>query len=397
MSEVITTGADTRISELSGEFSRIRGAVAYWCFPHQRLSGAFLRGISEPGGYLCCDFHLPTSISVLAALKQAGANVYLHLYALVGRTEVPDSKGVPDNLMHSKVLVFESEGKDECAIWIGSHNGTARALLGLNFECASVIRCSRSSQTYASVIRHLEDIRARSTAFDLRDVDYYRSLQQQPEGIVACIEVYTESGAIPADGEEISLFGVNGEDYTHLRNVDRDGVLSVTDRRTGVEQLFSVQITQSGRLDPKRPMALALSARRIAFHESALPELRLSGPVPPDVYRKAVFFVTLRVASLLADKVAVELPPRDQWVTVPLSSFMSAEPQKAPTATRGRDWPSGRAVTVQRARSRSDADAPVFQRELEVSMKALPLQERAALPRFSMVRKRLLRSKSELE
>jgi hypothetical protein len=69
MIEVVTADAEARISELSDEFTRIKGAVAYWCFPPNRFSSAFVRGIAAPGGYLCCDYHLPTSITVLAAVN----------------------------------------------------------------------------------------------------------------------------------------------------------------------------------------------------------------------------------------------------------------------------------------------------------------------------------------
>ncbi len=395
MIEVVTTGADVRISDLAREFSVIKAAVAYWCFPQERLSPEFVRGICAYGGYLCCDYHLPTSITVLTRLKSVGANVYLYLYNLVGRTEVPDSKGVPDHLMHSKILIFEHGSQDECAIWIGSHNGTARALMGINFECALVVRCSKQSDLYRGVLCHLDAIRARCTEFDLRDVEYYRSLQQQPDGLVTCIEVYTEAGLQPAPGEELSLFGTNSEDFTPLRSVDRDGVLSVTDRSSGVEHLFTVQITQSGRLNPENPRAVALSRRRYAFHENSLPELKPEGAIPRQVYLRSKFFVTLRVETVLTDKVAVELPPREQWVNVPLASYL----RDATTDSQERvgvlnlDLPSGRSVSIQRAVSRSDPALPiVLQREFDRAMLALPLEERAALPRQSIVRKRLLRA-----
>jgi hypothetical protein len=47
--------------------------------------------------------------------------------------------------MHAEVLVFDY-GRREIKIWVGSHNGTRRALIGLNFEFATAITCERGSK-----------------------------------------------------------------------------------------------------------------------------------------------------------------------------------------------------------------------------------------------------------
>jgi hypothetical protein len=69
----------------------------------------------------------------LLGLKSELANVYLHLYQLVSKNNVPDAKGMPDNLMHSKVNVFD-DGSNTVQLWEGSHNATTRAMMGNNLE-----------------------------------------------------------------------------------------------------------------------------------------------------------------------------------------------------------------------------------------------------------------------
>jgi phosphatidylserine/phosphatidylglycerophosphate/cardiolipin synthase-like enzyme len=72
------------------------------------------------------------------------ANVYLHLYQLVGKNDVPDAKGMPDSLMHSKVYVFD-DGSNTVQLWVGSHNATSRAMLGINVECAVLTSLEKAS------------------------------------------------------------------------------------------------------------------------------------------------------------------------------------------------------------------------------------------------------------
>jgi len=147
MIEFIASNAYRRLNELSVGSVKINAAVCYWTMPPGELAPAFIAALRHKDSSLVVDMHSPTSIDSLAKLNLAGVHVFLYLFQIVGKTEVADSKGIPDHLMHAKIFVFDY-GTPEIKIWVGSHNGTRRALLGLNFEFATVISCERNSDLH---------------------------------------------------------------------------------------------------------------------------------------------------------------------------------------------------------------------------------------------------------
>lgn len=324
MFEIITENALEKLNELCVKSTLIKGAVAYWTFAQKDLHPLFSKGLAAPGGFLCCDVHSPTSIGTLAKLHDSGAQVYLHLFQLVGKTETSDSKGIPDHLMHSKVFVFE-DGSDECVIWIGSHNGTARALLGINFECAVVFRVSKSSQIYRDVHDHLEEIRLSSTCFDPADIEHYRLLQGMSNAD-AFIEVVDNYDPALKPGTEISIFGADPADHRDLKNVGKKIYLAVTYSVTGKETLYAASITQSGELKGNE---VAFSARRFAYRSSrALPELEAKKTVPKIVYDGSKFFVTVKVGEPLDGVQAIEAPPLTLWDDLTIQQYLGSRKKR---------------------------------------------------------------------
>lgn len=66
----------------------------------------------DGAGYLWCDIHNPTSIDSLVSRKTAGVDVRLHLVSNTGKSDVEDSTGMPNHLLHSKVIIFDYAGRD---------------------------------------------------------------------------------------------------------------------------------------------------------------------------------------------------------------------------------------------------------------------------------------------
>ena len=233
MIEIITKNAFQRFHQLCDESICIKAAVAYWTLPKSILPVSFIKSIGHPEGFLCTDIHSPTSINCLSELRSENSNIYLHLFQLIGRTEVNDSKGIPDNLMHSKVYIFENE-TELVKIWIGSHNATLRAMTGINFECSSLITTDKNNLIYKNTLKHLFDIKQSSLIFDLNLISYYKSLQGglATDGF---IEVEDTSGDELQPKEQISIFGSLQEDYQQLKKVGKRLYLAVSNTRKNQE------------------------------------------------------------------------------------------------------------------------------------------------------------------
>jgi PLD-like domain len=315
--EIITGDALTRLNQLSRNARSIQAAVAYWTLPMDSLDPAFVRAIAHPDGFLCCDIHGPSSIDCLSSLRSALGNVYLHLYQLVGKNDVPDAKGMPDNLMHSKVYVFD-DGSNTVQLWVGSHNATSRAMLGINFECAVLTTVDKSSDAYRQVMQHLLTIRNSSTVFDLNHVGRYRTLQGG-WGADGFIEAIDNTHTSVPKGTEIGIFGNIPDDHQQLKKVGKRLYLALTHSITGHETFYQAEITQSGKLNG----GIRFSDRRFALRfTSKTPTLGSLSQVTTDVLRRATYFVTLKIGDPLPPStVVVEAPPEEVWSDVPDNEY----------------------------------------------------------------------------
>ena len=273
MIEFIASNAYRRLNELAVGTIKINAAVCYWTMPPTDLGPEFLSALRHKDSCLVVDIHSPTSIESLAKFNQAGANIYLYLFQIVGKTEVPDAKGIPDHLMHAKVFVFDY-GTSEIKIWAGSHNGTRRALLGLNFEFATVVTCERDSDLHLRALRFIAGIKNISVAFKHCEIDLYRTIQGGLQ-IDAFIELQ-EAKVLPLPNRSvIGIFGSREADYAQLQKVGKSIYLSITDSSSGVEAIYKASVDQTGYLD-KRGKNLQFDPRRYAVKDSAtIPVLEL--------------------------------------------------------------------------------------------------------------------------
>ena len=391
MIEIITNDGIDRLNALSLNARNIQAAVAYWTYPPSSLSPAFAQALKAPDSYLIADIHSPTSIGSMAEFKRAGSNVYLYLFQLVGRTESADSKGIADHLMHSKVLVFDY-GTDEVKIWVGSHNGTARALQGINFECAFLVTTKRDSQEHRQVIDHLEKIRRLATPFDLDDINLYRTLQGGL-GADGFIELVDNEDAALTRKAVISVFGTGEADYQQLKKVGKKLFLSVSHTRSDKERLYRVSISQSGLFNP-RQAGVKFDARRYAHKASAsIPTLEQQQAVPMSIYTACLFFVTLVIEEELMGQYAIEAPPDSPWSDVLADRyFESTRTNRADAREHDRN-PLGkgnyRIQGVNRG-DRSDLFETPPLTDRGVAFMRLGLLERQELPSHPLIRKRIL-------
>jgi len=254
--------------------------------------------ISPPDGFVCVDLHMPTDIDALAALVRDGAHVRLFCedittYRADGKKELPF-------LLHTKFLLFLNRDKT-AELWVGSHNWTNRALIGLNIESSLVIQMKDSSRLFFEAVEYLDKVKNVCEVFDLNRVEFYKELQQNiDERTVPVIEVEA-STADSLSGMEISIFGTDDQDLKELGTVRRKVFLSATENDgSESEFVYPARIVQTGELNSANPASgrLDFSPRRYAFRSGRrLPELLQKSNVGRNLVNSARYYVTLQLAE----------------------------------------------------------------------------------------------------
>jgi HKD family nuclease len=123
---------------------------------------------------LCFTVQWPTDLDAVARLlPQLGPNLRIHLGA---KTPVEFSTDVTP-MLHSKA-VYTDNGDGTCTAFIGSHNWTANALNGVNFEASVRIACNTTDAFAVDLREHLVECFRRCVPFDLNDLAYYKAVQR---------------------------------------------------------------------------------------------------------------------------------------------------------------------------------------------------------------------------
>lgn len=402
MVEFVASNARRRLNELAIHSIKINAAVCYWTMPPAEFCPEFLSALKHKDSCLVVDIHSPTSIDSLAEFNRAKANVFLYLFQIVGKTETPDSKGIPDHLMHAKVFVFDY-GTNEIKIWVGSHNGTRRAMLGLNFELATVITCERNSVDHLKALQFIEQIKKISSVFKQSEIDLYRSIQR-----IAAADAFielTDSQVTPLKRSSmISIFGKKDSDYTQLQKVGKKIYLSITNSISGDETIYKASVYQSGYLDKQsqsnkqKKTSLIFDKRRFAVKlNTTVPMLEPEQAVPKSIYSNCRYFVTLKVEKALVDFDAFEAPTEHLWEDVDKQLYLegAAQPISDDALVISKDQEVGQyriqGVNLGQAKSIFTTD-PIS--DMDRTLKVLTLTERNSLPDQPLIRRRLLVSRS---
>jgi len=276
--------------------SVMQGAVAYWTVGDALFADRLSSVLSQHDSFMCVDIHLPTDIDRLAQLVCKGANV--RLYSEEIPTYSDSNKKEPSYLLHSKILLFWfSDSTAE--LWVGSHNWTNRAILGLNIETSVIFKLDMTSRLFFDAAEYLQKIRSVCSAFDLSKIDYYKDLQRYTEErTVPVIEVEAVDAA-RLGWQEITIFGTDEADLRELGRVRRKVYLSATESKgEELEFVYPAAITQVGELNSINPSAgtISFSERRYAFRLGRrFPELLTKRDVLPSVVSTAKYYVTLQL------------------------------------------------------------------------------------------------------
>lgn len=391
--EVITDDAFSRLEALSANATCIRAVMAYWTILAEDLPPKFLQGLRSPEGFLCVDIHNPTSIDALASLKIAGVDVCLHLVSTTGKSEIEDSVGMPNHLMHSKVIIFDYAGSNS-VIWVGSHNGTFRALNGINFECSLAVSTSPESDLYQDVLAHMTEVRNDSQSFSIDLVDHCRFLQgSKLENAVSVMEFENENDQPLALNEEITIFNMSRDDFKSCKTVDSGVYVSVHGAK---EILYSARVVQTGETPAVRDQSF--SDRRYANRSKTdLPVLLGSTAVTKEMYQKGTYYAIVKVEKKVDELChLLELPTDSAWVNLPPSGNIRLESLDANQSKlahqrmrkiKGLTFKVPAFQEMMNAENTESFELADFQ---SLAFKEIGLEQKRAIKRPALIRKKLL-------
>ena len=308
----------------------LRSAVAYWTVPPDFVHQFLADRLSEPRGFLCVDIHLPTDIDQLASLVRRGASVRIFCEDIPTRRD--DKRKEETYLVHAKMLLFWMPDRT-AELWIGSHNWTRRALIGLNVEASLIVRMTDSCALFFDAVQYLEKVKGICQPFDLSQIEFYKKLQRkQDEETEKALELEA-ADADSLQGAVITIFGTDPDELEEL-GVLRDVCVSVFEESGNGEHTYRATVIHLGIMPNYASAATGLSfaARRYAFRRGrTLPRLLPILEVSQDILRDANYFIVLDMQKYERDLQAFDPPLRtDAWeerpaMTSPLLSRLNQE------------------------------------------------------------------------
>ena len=356
----------------------MRGAVAYWTVTADFLGPLLAGRLAGPHGFICVDIHLPTDLDELARLARSGADVRVYCGEIPTRSV--NNKREPPYLMHAKTLLFWMPDRT-AELWVGSHNWTNRALLGLNVECALVLRLKDCGPLFSDAVDYLEKVRNLCSQLDPSRLEFYKQLQRDlAEKTVPFVELEGPEAQSLQD-ITISVFGTDVRDLEDLGTIGRDVYVSIFHEISTAQYHYEAEILGAGQMTASNPAAgeTLFGPRRFAFrYGRKFPRLVPHQQVGTDIISNAHYFVTIHLKKLDPLVEAFDPPLRtDPWQEVqPDDSLLlrRMDPNDIKTLFRGKP------VIVRKPSESREAHA-----ELPV------LVERRALPEHSFIVRKILR------
>jgi hypothetical protein len=287
--------------------ARLQAGIGYWTIDPALLAPGLVQALQHDSGFVCVDLHPPTEVEALATLASQGGRV--HVYYEDIPTYTDPGRKEPPCLLHAKMLLFwANDGTAE--LWVGSHNWTKRAILGLNVEASLVVRLKDSSPLFAAASDYLARMKAIAEPFDVARVDFYKQLQRRmTNGLTPVMELEAEDGASASD-TTITVFGTDRKDLAKLGTVRREIHVALLDRTSSAQCVYPATILHSGLLAASDAAAggISFTPRRVAYRQGQqLAALQPAGPVDQAVLNTAEYFVTVRLGAL-DPSVRVERP-----------------------------------------------------------------------------------------
>ena len=151
----------------------LRAAVCFLTRPGASVLLRRPERLQQEGSFLIASIEPPSDLDAFLALHGAApGHIFIHMG---GRT--PEAVDVGRSLMHSKVLLAQNES--HCRLWVGSHNLTAAALGGGNFEASLELVAEHDSAVVHDAVDHLNACKVTAEPFDPSQMARYRDIQRR--------------------------------------------------------------------------------------------------------------------------------------------------------------------------------------------------------------------------
>ncbi len=137
-------------------------AVAFCTGAGVQILSRHISNLNRPESFVVVSSKKPTNLRALGGLdERIPERIYVHY----GGTAPREIQATPFNtpLMHSKVIY--ARNGNECKLWVGSHNLTASATIGMNYEGAMLLTGDADEPQFRDALQHLLHCRSRSLPF----------------------------------------------------------------------------------------------------------------------------------------------------------------------------------------------------------------------------------------
>ncbi len=298
------------------------GCTAFWSigidfFQNKALAFA----LKKPNSFLCADIQFPTNLDkILEYSKYGVTEIYLHKYR---QAPNKNNKNKNTNLLHSKILVFVLNDTD-AEIWVGSHNLTGYAILGVNLEASITIKCKITDTIYQDVYNYLQYVKNEYCfKFDPKMIDIYKKLQEDAKKTTEIIDtaiknIITLVGYNMdklAKEKIIQLLSIYEESdkFGKYKIIGSTVYLHTYDIGLKKEYLYECTIAQSGKFGKDKLELEFIEPRRFAYiGTSKLPFLRPEAKISEEMLLFVQYFVTLSITKSNIDNFEIYQKPTEE-------------------------------------------------------------------------------------
>lgn len=166
-----------RLKELIQNAECLKMAVAFWTIDqHYFPPNSLIPLLKKEGSFACIDIALPTDVTKVCDFARHNAAMYFYLQSVDKDKNKPAY--MQDHLLHSKILIFDLP-EEKASIFIGSHNWTNRALIGINIETSIEFEVDRKTELYCQVNSLLKTIKDECHKVNPDFEEIYKNIQRK--------------------------------------------------------------------------------------------------------------------------------------------------------------------------------------------------------------------------
>jgi phosphatidylserine/phosphatidylglycerophosphate/cardiolipin synthase-like enzyme len=190
--ELLSTGWTTRnypdairkLDSIANKANSLIGIVAYHTLGLRSPitdAGNLLSCLKQPESYLCVGWKEPTNFKGIDELSVEG--VKFHIDVVKSSKFPSDLDPISNNLLHSKILLFDNADNKTSTLVVGSHNWTRSALTGtslsdgLNHEDSIIITADKLHPIVLKARKRITETKSKCIEYNSTDKKAFERLQ----------------------------------------------------------------------------------------------------------------------------------------------------------------------------------------------------------------------------